>query len=128
MFCRRSQWQAAKFPRELFHASQSKRGRVLMHSKMLIATFRQSAFSSSSTSNAYDSESETEPEDDDVVEVTPPPSSAIGWVYVGSHNFTPSAWGTLSGSAFNPVLNVSGAALASCCTVLKRMWVLDDEL
>lgn len=30
-----------------------------------------------------------------------------GWVYVGSHNFTPSAWGTLSGSGFNPTLNVS---------------------
>lgn len=29
-----------------------------------------------------------------------------GWAYVGSHNFTPSAWGTLSGSASRPVLNV----------------------
>lgn len=31
----------------------------------------------------------------------------IGWVYVGSHNFTPSAWGTISGSSFTPILNVS---------------------
>ena len=31
----------------------------------------------------------------------------VGWLYVGSHNFTPSAWGTLSGSGFNPTLNVS---------------------
>lgn len=38
-----------------------------------------------------------------------------GWVYVGSHNFTPSAWGTLSGSGFNPALNVSRALLASIC-------------
>ena len=30
----------------------------------------------------------------------------VGWAYVGSHYFTPSAWGTLSGSAFNPTLNV----------------------
>ena len=30
----------------------------------------------------------------------------VGWLYMGSHNFTPSAWGTLSGSAFNPTLNV----------------------
>ena len=29
-----------------------------------------------------------------------------GWLYMGSHNFTPSAWGTLSGTAFNPTLNV----------------------
>ena len=40
----------------------------------------------------------------DEVEIVEP---AIGWAYVGSHNFTPSAWGTLSGSAFNPILNVS---------------------
>ena len=44
-------------------------------------------------------------EEDDVVEVPP----GIGWLYVGSHNFTPSAWGTLSGSAFSPILNVSGS-------------------
>lgn len=43
-------------------------------------------------------------ESDDDIEVIEP---AAGWAYVGSHNFTPSAWGTLSGSAFNPVLNVS---------------------
>ena len=42
-------------------------------------------------------------EDDEIVEVEP----AIGWAYIGSHNFTPSAWGNLSGSAFNPILNVS---------------------
>jgi tyrosyl-DNA phosphodiesterase-1 len=28
------------------------------------------------------------------------------WLYLGSHNFTPSAWGTLSGNGFRPVLNV----------------------
>ena len=36
-----------------------------------------------------------------------PVEPAMGWVYVGSHNFTQAAWGTLSGSAFNPVLNAS---------------------
>jgi len=45
--------------------------------------------------------SDTESEESEIVE------PAVGWVYVGSHNFTPSAWGTLSGSAFNPILNVS---------------------
>ncbi len=48
-------------------------------------------------------ESETEDDEIQVVE------SAIGWAYVGSHNFTSSAWGTLSGSAFSPVLNVSSS-------------------
>lgn len=41
-------------------------------------------------------------EDEEVEAVEP----AIGWAYVGSHNFTPSAWGTLSGSSFSPILNV----------------------
>ena len=43
-----------------------------------------------------------------VIEVVHP---ALGWVYVGSHNFTQSAWGTLSGSGFNPVLNVTNYEL-----------------
>jgi tyrosyl-DNA phosphodiesterase-1 len=77
---------------------------------MIIATYRpkKSIFESSSQSKGKGkakelSDSETEPESDDI-EIQNDP---IGWAYVGSHNFTPSAWGTLSGSAFNPVLNVS---------------------
>ena len=34
MFCRKNQWEGAKFPRELFVESRSKRGKVLMHSKV----------------------------------------------------------------------------------------------
>jgi tyrosyl-DNA phosphodiesterase-1 len=34
MFCRKRTWEAAKFPRNLFHESRSRRGRVLMHSKV----------------------------------------------------------------------------------------------
>lgn len=43
--------------------------------------------------------------DSDVVEVNQ--VDVVGYVYVGSHNFTPSAWGTLSGSGFTPILNVN---------------------
>jgi tyrosyl-DNA phosphodiesterase-1 len=50
--------------------------------------------------NAHDSDT-----DGSDVELVEPAAPAHGWAYVGSHNFTPSAWGTLSGSAFNPVLN-----------------------
>jgi hypothetical protein len=46
--------------------------------------------------------SETE-SDDDIIEIVEP---FIGWIYMGSHNLTPSAWGTLSGSNVNPILNV----------------------
>ena len=56
----------------------------------------------SRTTYNVDSDSETEDSDDDIVEV----QKEIGWAYVGSHNFTPSAWGNLSGSSFNPVFNV----------------------
>jgi len=48
--------------------------------------------------------SESGIDSDDEIEIIQP---AIGWAYIGSHNFTPSAWGTLSGSSFNPILNVS---------------------
>ncbi|KAG2363887.1 tyrosyl-DNA phosphodiesterase-domain-containing protein [Suillus spraguei] len=107
MFCRTNQWEASKFPRELFHDSNSTGGRVLMHTKMIIATYRpkKSIFETSNQSKGKgneSSDSETEPESDDI-EIQDDP---IGWAYVGSHNFTPSAWGTLSGSGFNPVLNV----------------------
>lgn len=49
-----------------------------------------------------DSDSETEDSDDEIEVIEP----NVGWAYLGSHNFTPSAWGNLSGSAFNPVMNV----------------------
>lgn len=47
---------------------------------------------------------------DSDIEVVAP---ALGWAYIGSHNFTPSAWGNLSGTSFNPVLNVSHILLES---------------
>jgi len=34
MFFKRADWASAGFPRELFHDSKSKRGGVLMHSKV----------------------------------------------------------------------------------------------
>ena len=46
MFCRRNQWEAAKFPRDLFHQSRSKRGRVLMHSKVRVVTIPSDVVSS----------------------------------------------------------------------------------
>jgi tyrosyl-DNA phosphodiesterase-1 len=57
----------------------------------------------------YESDTDTDvdddddDDDDDVVEVK---DEKVGWAYIGSHNFTPSAWGNLSGSSFNPILNV----------------------
>ncbi|KAI0278964.1 tyrosyl-DNA phosphodiesterase-domain-containing protein [Russula aff. rugulosa BPL654] len=103
MFCRKRSWEAAKFPRNLFYESRSRRGRVLMHSKMMIATFL-GAGSSLDKDPGSDSDS-------DVVEVKEDQGDIVGYAYVGSHNFTPSAWGTLSGSGFTPTLNVTNYEL-----------------
>jgi len=72
-----------------------------MHSKMIIAMLQDNP---SSKKRQEEESSETEDDTDDEIEVVEP---AVGWAYVGSHNFTPSAWGTLSGSSFNPILNIS---------------------
>ncbi|KAF9449699.1 phospholipase D/nuclease [Macrolepiota fuliginosa MF-IS2] len=106
IFCRRRQWAAKNFPRDKFYDSKSKGGPVLMHSKMIIAT-TQRVSHSSANSRTEDSDTEDDDSDDEVKIIEP----AAGWAYVGSHNFTPSAWGTLSGSAFNPILNVTNYEL-----------------
>ncbi|KAI6032432.1 hypothetical protein EDC04DRAFT_2605178 [Pisolithus marmoratus] len=114
-----NQWEGTRFPRELFYDSNSAGGKVLMHTKMIIATFRPrstpfsvpssskkppaaTSFKGKGKSNAVpitisDSKTESESEDDSGG-VDASPKEPIGWAYVGSHNFTPSAWGTLSGS------------------------------
>ncbi|KAH9957834.1 tyrosyl-DNA phosphodiesterase-domain-containing protein [Russula dissimulans] len=103
MFCRKRSWEAAKFPRNLFYESRSRRGRVLMHSKMIIATFLGAA---SSPDKDLGSDA-----DSDIVEVKKDQCDLVGYAYIGSHNFTPSAWGTLSGSGFIPILNVTNYEL-----------------
>ena len=64
--------------------------------------------------------------DSDVIEVKKDGCDILGYAYVGSHNFTPSAWGTLSGSEFTPVLNVDHFFLASFFSL--RHMLTGDEL
>ncbi|KAJ7595721.1 tyrosyl-DNA phosphodiesterase-domain-containing protein [Mycena floridula] len=97
MFCRRAQWDAAKFPRHLFCNSKSIGGPVLMHTKMMLGLITEKK-----------GVPDPDTDDSDIEFVDP---TAIGWVYIGSHNFTPSAWGNLSGSAFNPVMNIKNYEL-----------------
>ncbi|KAH0833851.1 hypothetical protein J3R83DRAFT_11017 [Lanmaoa asiatica] len=125
MFCRTNQWEATRFPKELFHDSISAGGRVLMHTKMIVATLRRISPLASSSKFGFKAEStrpttsdkgkskvivisdsETESESDIPENAPEAQKEPTGWAYVGSHNFTPSAWGTLSGSGFNPTLNV----------------------
>ncbi|CAK5283628.1 unnamed protein product [Mycena citricolor] len=83
MFCTRKKWKARNFPREAFRDSRSRGGRVLMHTKMILAEIGSDG-------------------------VRP---SASGWVYLGSHNFTSAAWGNLSGTSNLPVLNINNFEL-----------------
>jgi len=74
-----------------------------MHSKMILGIFvdeLKSFKDSSSTSVSSSSKMKEDSKD-----------SVGGWCYIGSHNFTPSAWGNLSGSAKNPILNVTNFEL-----------------
>lgn len=71
---------------------------------MIVGAFKDSAAADTRALARFDTPSD---DDDEIVEVgAPSRGAAVGWAYVGSHNFTPSAWGTLSGSSFNPTLNV----------------------
>ncbi|EIW56343.1 phospholipase D/nuclease [Trametes versicolor FP-101664 SS1] len=106
MFCRRKQWEGANFPRQLFHQTRSKRGRVLMHSKMILGTFKEKTGTLDGHQRASATRSSEVDTDEDAGS-----AKLAGWVYVGSHNFTPSAWGTLSGSGFNPSLNINNYEL-----------------
>ncbi|KAJ7483429.1 tyrosyl-DNA phosphodiesterase-domain-containing protein [Mycena latifolia] len=88
LFCTRKKWDGTPFPRSAFYDSKSRAGRVLMHTKMIIGALSQNTEAMQEKS-----------------------SSAVGWMYVGSHNFTSPAWGNLSGSASAPVLNVNNFEL-----------------
>ena len=87
---------------------------------MIIAMLQDNPFSSKKQNELSDSEEYT---DDEIEEVEP----AAGWAYVGSHNFTPSAWGTLSGSSFNPILNVRRFLLLYNAFV-SRVFLCDRSL
>lgn len=126
MFCDPVIWKAPKFPRDSFYDSNCKRGRVLMHTKVRLQSSESAQFVTTSLQmilgiferdnnftvkgkrkgDPYD----TDDDDDEVQIVSDKPAKKreklAGWLYVGSHNFTPSAWGTLSGSRITPVLNV----------------------
>ncbi|KAJ3481086.1 hypothetical protein NLI96_g7894 [Meripilus lineatus] len=114
MFCRRNQWDAAKFPRDHFFDSKSRRGSVLMHTKVILATYRDTGFVMNGKTRAITPLSGSESDDSDIVEIKTDQHKGeklAGWAYLGSHNFTPSAWGTLSGSSFNPSLNITNYEL-----------------
>ncbi|KAK7007425.1 tyrosyl-DNA phosphodiesterase-domain-containing protein [Favolaschia claudopus] len=91
LFCTVKKWEAKNFPKGSIYNSKSSAGKALMHTKQIIATFKQK------TQGGEDGDSE--------------PAGPAGWMYVGSHNFTQPAWGNLSGTRDRPVLNVNNFEL-----------------
>lgn len=76
---------------------------------MIIGTFKGTEISETSTARAdtrRQSGGVTDGDTDTVEATSSCESTVIGWAYVGSHNFTLSAWGILSGSSSNPTLTV----------------------
>ncbi|WWC70762.1 uncharacterized protein I206_104713 [Kwoniella pini CBS 10737] len=73
--------------RHLFRDSRSKRGGVLMHTKMLVATFepQENRLGVEKSTPMKSVKRKADEMKDDVG----------GWVYVGSHNFSIAAWGTV---------------------------------
>ncbi|KAJ7696922.1 hypothetical protein B0H17DRAFT_1328965 [Mycena rosella] len=119
IFCRRGQWEKMRAligdPDKGLEMrdAKSRSGAVGMHTKMILGTLRASPHKDPDT----ETESDTEDSDIEVLDDAKGKSKGAGadkphaWLYVGSHNFTASAWGTLSGSGFNPVLNVTNYEL-----------------
>ncbi|KAJ6503189.1 hypothetical protein C8R47DRAFT_1067294 [Mycena vitilis] len=134
VFCRRAQWTKIstlvaddKTGLQMPDA-RSLSGPVGMHTKMILGTLRGPP-EPETNPEATESDSETEDDSSDV-EIIGDDDKDNGdekgrphaWLYVGSHNFTPSAWGTLSGNAFNPVLNVTNYELG----VVMRLETAED--
>ncbi|GAA5974109.1 hypothetical protein JCM11641_003440 [Rhodosporidiobolus odoratus] len=78
LFCPTKTWAAKNFPRHLFHRGESKgRDRQPAHTKIILALHKyKDPFS--------------------------PTAKHEGWTYLGSHNFTPSAWGSLQSGMGGP--------------------------
>ncbi|KAJ7153284.1 hypothetical protein C8R46DRAFT_1357181 [Mycena filopes] len=139
VFCRRGQWEKIRTLDDRagleMRDAKSRSGPVGMHTKMILATLRGPPRVDTDP-EATDSDTDPEATDPDtsdveVVEVKPKRSEADeeerhkphGWIYIGSHNFTPSAWGSLTGSGFSPVLTVTNYELG----VILRLETPEDE-
>ncbi|KAJ7193807.1 phospholipase D/nuclease [Mycena pura] len=129
MFCRRAQWVkiAALMADEKtglhMRDARSRSGPVGMHTKMVLGTLPALPVKEVESDDSV-TESDTDTDTESEIEVV----EAAGqkrphaWLFVGSHNFTPSAWGTLSGSGFNPQLSVNNYELG----VVVRLETPDD--
>ncbi|GAA5957856.1 hypothetical protein JCM21900_001288 [Sporobolomyces salmonicolor] len=90
IFCPSKTWNAPNFPKHLFYRGQSKRARVAAHTKLILAMRKVDSDPRSRSSL---------------------PEQHEGWLYLGSHNFTPSAWGRLQNGGGGPQLLINNYEL-----------------
>ncbi|KAL7423162.1 hypothetical protein Q5752_002462 [Cryptotrichosporon argae] len=103
MFCGKG-FNKEKGINKLFHDANSKRGGVLMHSKVLIALFQPKPQMPGFAPKPASGE-KTKKRKTDVIHSAK--ADIGGWVYVGSHNFTPSAWGYVNDKRKPPTLSIA---------------------
>ena len=84
----------------MYAQPESKRGRLFMHAKSLLAkrVEKQGDSADTQTKSAQDR---------GAAEYCATTMPLSGWLYAGSANFTRAAWGTISGSRTAPTLSVS---------------------
>ncbi|KAK4694189.1 tyrosyl-DNA phosphodiesterase 1, partial [Phenoliferia sp. Uapishka_3] len=81
LFFHDKQWFDKSFPRHLLRKGQSKRQGVVAHTKTIIAIHKPG--------------------------MKPPADyKPEGWIYVGSHNFSSAAWGTLQNTKYGPGISI----------------------
>ncbi|KAJ7722628.1 hypothetical protein B0H16DRAFT_1788828 [Mycena metata] len=121
VFCRRGQWEKIRTLDDRagleMRDAKSRSGPVGMHTK-------------ATDSDTYPDATDPDSSDVEVVEIKPKRTEADEeekrklheWIYVGSHNFMPSAWGSMTGSGFSPVPTVTNYELG----VILRLETEED--
>ncbi|OAV88247.1 hypothetical protein PTTG_01497 [Puccinia triticina 1-1 BBBD Race 1] len=105
LFCNKATWEKANFPKHIFADTMSKRAGVLMHVKMILGLFTSDSSSESTSSTVNTSTGKPDRGDEQINK------DHIGFLYIGSHNFTPAAWGKFTskktGSRESTLLEIS---------------------
>ncbi|KAA1070927.1 hypothetical protein PGT21_003858 [Puccinia graminis f. sp. tritici] len=105
LFCNKATWEKANFPTHIFADTMSKRTGVLMHVKMILGLFNSDSSAESTSSTLATASVDKSGARDGRIN-----KDHAGFLYIGSHNFTPAAWGKFnskSGSDDSTSLEIS---------------------
>ncbi|GAA6064373.1 hypothetical protein JCM10212_000482, partial [Sporobolomyces blumeae] len=127
IFCPTKNWNDPKFPKDLFWKGQSKRDKVAAHTKMRefllplrasrCTEARQDLTSVRLRPDAVLAKHIPGPLDQST---TADPPVHEGYIYIGSHNLTPSAWGALQKGSEGPQLAVNNYELGVIVPIRAR--------